>query len=103
MLSALEVYLYMTIALYKSKFYLLTYSYLHSISMRLFGEIGGATLEGAGSKVYLVGVAVKISRKTFETPGNYCSVTDFACTAIFLHIAIDSSSACVRYLRRYHL
>ena len=30
--------------------------------MRLFGEIGGATLEGAGSKPF-VGVAVKISRK----------------------------------------
>ena len=38
-------------------------------------------------------------------PENYCSATDFACAANFsAHCdSLHNSSACVRYLRRYHL
>ena len=51
--------------------------------MRLFGEIGDATLEGARSKPQWAGVAVKISRKIFLMPGNYSCVTDFTYAASF--------------------
>ena len=54
-------------------------------TMRLFSEIGGATLEGAGSER-----GCQFISKNILNAWNHCSVTDFACAANFLHIAIHS-------------
>ena len=68
--------------------------------MRLFSEIGGATLEGTGSEQWAwLSIYLEKHSKCLKIIVLWRILR---VQQMFLHISIHSSSACVRYLRRYH-